>query len=588
MKLDSPFLIPPKRFEALGGFFSVEGSAQLLLCTCEPEPQLMRFLEEALPLGCIRKTEQDCSYSATVFNVPAYSVTTRANDAEWAAEEGFVFTIQPHAFTVKAETLRGLWRGCAFMKRELLRGKPIPCGEGADAPDKRVRGLMLDVSRNRTYSLPTLFGLVDQMALLGLNRLELYFEKAFAFSEHFEQWGDVSPYAGVDCRILSAYCAVRGIELVPNQNTLGHFERWLKNKDYAQCHAELPEGGARTPWGAVQKKPTGLWAANPATREFVKQLLHEVAGCFQHAQSINLGGDEVFDLAEGRSKGCDKATLYLDYMREMAAAVEGLRPELWADMLIRHPEMLPKVKQYLPQARWLVWGYEATDPLAENAAKLRAAGLDVIVCPGTSSWRSFCGRTTNMLANIRAAAAVPDTDGVLLADWGDAGHWQPLTISMPAIVAAAAYAWRADAEIDVAALTDLVLGEKGLGDALLRLGDTYRTAKAEAGNATKLFQAYNLPLADAPTFDTEALQATLAELNALAEESAIAGLSLAARETRYALELQRLAVLRALKTPGLQSHRARVAEMMKHLWCERGPRALLDASLQDFLSVEMP
>jgi hypothetical protein len=322
----------------------------------------------------------------------------------------------------------------------------------------------------------------------------------------------------------------------------------------------------------------------------VKELLEELYDCFRYAESANLGGDEVFDLAEGRSKGADKGTLYLDYMREMASVAESyqLRPELWADMLIRHPEMLPKVKDYLPNARWLVWGYEATDPLAENVAKLRAAGLDVIVCPGTSSWRSFCGRTSNMLANIRAAAAVEDTDGLLLTDWGDAGHWQSLTISMPAIAFAAAQCWRPGAEVDVAALTDVCLGERGLGELLLRLGDTYRTAKAEAGNATKLFQAYNLPLAEGPALEVEALRATLAELDELAQEPLLQKESLAVRETRYALELQRLAVLRALKTPGLQRHRARLAAQMAQLWTARGPRAQLDASLEAFLSVELP
>jgi hypothetical protein len=549
----------------------------------------MRFIEDVLPHGCERFEEVSHGYSVTIYKPNVRSFLTRVVPGELEAEEGYAFTITSDYITADASTREGLWRACAFIKRELMRGIPLPCGEGADAPDRRVRGVMLDVSRNRTYSLPTLFGIVDQMVLLGMNRLELYFENVFAYCEHGRAWMGTSPYTSTDLHMLSIYCFERGIQLVPNQNTLGHFERWLKHEAYLP-YAELPEGGARTPWGSIQKHPTGLYAADEATRAFVKGLLEELYDCFRYAESANLGGDEVFDLAEGRSKGADKATLYLDYMREMASVAEqyGLRPELWADMLIRHPEMVEKAKEYLPNARWLVWGYEATDPLATWAEKLRAAGLDVLVCPGTSSWRSFCGRTTNMLANIRAAAAVEEADGLLLADWGDAGHWQPLTISMPAIVLAAALGWRANTTPDLAALTDLLLGERGLGALLLRLGDTYRTAKAEAGNATKLFQAYNLPLADAPEMDADALRATLAELDELAQEPALQGESLAVRETRYALELQRLAVLRALKTPGLQRHRARLAAQMEQLWYARGPRAQLDASLEAFLSVELP
>jgi hypothetical protein len=60
------------------------------------------------------------------------------------------------------------------------------------------------------------------------------------------------------------------------------------------------------------------------------------------------------------------------------------------------------------------------------------------------------------------------------------------------------------------------------------------------------------------------------------------------REARYALELQRLAVLRALKKPGLRRMRAALAAQMTLLWAERGPRAQLDDSLSAFLAQELP
>jgi hypothetical protein len=192
-----------------------------------------------------------------------------------------------------------------------------------------------------------------------------------------------------------------------------------------------------------------------------------------------------------------------------------------------------------------------------------------------------------MLANIRAAAQA-DASGMLLTDWGDAGHWQPLAVSIPALAFAGALAWNAHGEPNLAALTDVLLGEEGLGDVLLRLGDTYLTAEALAGNATKLFQAYNLPLADGPALKPEALEKTLVELEELAEAPVLSGHSLAVREARYALELQRLAVLRALKKPRLRRMRAALAAQMTLLWAERGPRAQLDDSLSAFLAQELP
>ncbi len=448
---------------------------------------------------------------------------------------------------------------------------------------------MLDVSRNRVYSLQTLFTVVDLMAELRLNRLELYFENVFAYAAHPQVWANISPYTAEDIAALEAYCAERAIALVPNQNTLGHFERWFRHPDYLR-YAELPQGGARTPWGSIQTIPTGLATGDPATRAFAQGLLEELLPCFPRATTANLGGDEVFDLGLGRSQGGDKATLFLEHLQAMAATAErfGKVPELWADMLLRHPEILERAHDALPTATWVLWGYEATDPLAANAERLRAHGLNFMVAPGTSSWRSFCGRTSNMLANIQAAAQIPSA-GLLLCDWGDSGHWQPLVVSLPAIVWAAALAWDPTASRDVIAPTvDKLTHVPGLGDFLLRLGDTYRTAEAEAGNATRLFQAYNLPLAQAPAFNPAALEQTARALESLAKEGAQLGDSLWAQEARFALELQQLAVARAQGRPNLHPTRAALAERLEHLWLARGPRAQLDASLRDFLAPDLP
>ena len=441
-----------------------------------------------------------------------------------------------------------------------------------------TRGLMLDVSRNRIYSPGTLKWMAGLLAALGYNRLELYFENVFAYPGHEAVWRGIDPYTPETLLDLGDYCAARGVRLVPNQNTLGHFERWFRLPAYRRF-AELPQGGALTPWGSVQKIPTGLCPTDPEAVAFAEGLLEALLPCFPHADAANLGGDEVFDLGQGRSAGRDKARLYVDHLSRVAdvARRHGKRPEFWADMLLRHPEALPLAAERLPDADWIVWGYEAGDDLPGGVATLKAAGLRTLVAPGTSSWRSFCGRTANMRENLRWAASA-GADGLLLVDWGDAGHWQPLAVSLPAIALAAG---RTMDDLDRLA------GVPGLGAFLLRLGDTYRIAKAEAGNSTLLFRAYNLPRAKAPAFDREALRAALAELDALAAAGAALGGSLLAREARHALGLQRLAVRRALGESGLADERARLAREMEALWLARGPRAQFDVSLHEFLEPDL-
>jgi hypothetical protein len=116
------------------------------------------------------------------------------------------------------------------------------------------------------------------------------------------------------------------------------------------------------------------------------------------------------------------------------------------------------------------------------------------VAPGTSSWSSLTGRSTNMLGNVRSAvdAAVRHgATGVLMCDWGNEGHFQYLPISWPGFVAAAAMSWNPTDRLDVGAAVDRWIaldgnagGLPGLGTITVQLGavaDAIRPSPPEAG-----------------------------------------------------------------------------------------------------------
>ncbi len=579
----SPLLPPPKRFERSGGVCVLSRVRQVTLFAPEVLVRHHRVLRELFP-----------RVQVTLETAPGYAVCLGAAQAlasapMWANEEAFRMEIVPEGLTLQASTARGLFY--AVMTLQAMVGQSpeaLPCGVIEDAPVRASRGLMLDVSRNRRYSLATLFDVIDKMARLRMNRLELYFEAIFAFKAHPRVWANTSPYTPEEIEALDAYCAERYIDLVPNQNTLGHFARWFEHPEYLR-YAELPEGGARTPWGTIQTTPSGIATGSAEARAFVGGLLHELLPCFKRAKEVNLGGDEVFDLCQGRSKALNPDEAYVNHLRAMADIAEqyGKRPVFWYDMLLGHPEALALAKERLPEAMWVAWNYEKTDPLAAHAKTLTDAGLPIRVAPGSSSWNSFCGRTHNMLGNIHAAAQI-ESEGMLLTDWGDAGHWQPLTVTYPALVYAAALAWSPTAMVSLDAAVDVLTGTTGLGHFLLTLGETAERAHAEASNATLLFRAYNLPLEKQPRFDVDALMQTECFLDTLQAEGDTLGASLEAREARYAFELQQLAVKRALGRTGLQRKRAQIAARMELLWRERGPVADLALSLAAFNAPQLP
>jgi hypothetical protein len=120
------------------------------------------------------------------------------------------------------------------------------------------------------------------------------------------------------------------------------------------------------------------------------------------------------------------------------------------------------------------------------------------VCPGTSSWNSLAGRTHNAILNLAAAAregSAAGAAGMLVTDWGDNGHLQPLPVSYLGLLLGAGFAWnvgvaRQPMDLDVPALLDAFAFEdaaSSLGRVACDLGNAYREAGSLRANASALF-----------------------------------------------------------------------------------------------------
>ena len=328
---------------------------------------------------------------------------------------------------------------------QMLRQSPasLPGCVIEDHPDFPVRGVMLDISRDKVPTMETLFGLVEMFAAWKINHLELYTEHTFAYRHHREVWAEASPMTGEEIMRLDAFCRDRHIDLVPNQNSFGHFERWLKLARYRPL-AECPDG-FDAPWGK-SLPPTTLDPTNPGSLELLEEMFDELLPHFS-SRKFNIGCDETWELGKGRAapavEAKGKPRVYLEFLLKIQklVAARGRAMHFWGDIALEHPEMIPEIPK---DVVFLNWGYDADHPFEEQGAKIRAAGLTYYVCPGTSSWRSIAGETDNALANIRRAAAVGlkhGATGLLNTDWGDMGHLQYLPVSYLPFAAGAAHAW---------------------------------------------------------------------------------------------------------------------------------------------------
>ena len=453
----------------------------------------------------------------------------------------------------------------------------IPAAQGETALPKVV-GYQLDVSRCKVPTMRTLHRMIDLLATLGYNQFQLYTEHTFAYSQHETVWREASPMTPSEIRELDAYCAERGIELVPNQNSFGHLEHWLRHPGYNDL-AEMPAGGAvYKRWGDyVSKFPMALCPTDSRSVDFLAGLYDELFPCFR-SKYVNVGCDETVELWDAEGKGRSQAAIkekgaprvYLDFLLKIhrLCAARGHRMMFWGDIILHNPELIPELPE---DVVCLNWGYEANHPFAKQTAAFKAAKREFVVCPGTSAWGSLSGRINNMMANIDSAVTnglQNGMRGILIADWGDGGHPNPWVTSVPAIVYAA-HRLRGEqlTRDQLAAELDKVLG-CSCGRALIAYGDIYEKAKGRMGNSTELYyllkQGKDYKRAAGVTDET--LAAALRQWKFAESLLDLEGAPQWVREDFAVLNLVYRAVEMRIKAPDKKNFRAMFEPEYRRLW----------------------
>lgn len=370
--------------------------------------------------------------------------TVRSNRAP-DNPEGYILVITPKGIHIEFRENGGL-RAAAATLGQLLReyGRKLPCLKIRDWPDFPRRGVMLDISRGRVPKLETLLELVDHLADFKINEFQLYTEHTFAYRKYKPVWQKWGALTAKEIRVLDARCRELGIDLVPNQNSFGHLRYFLEHPPLRKL-AEISEPYEGST-GDFLRFPTTLAPTHPGTVKFLRGLYDELLPNFS-SEYFNVGCDETWDLGRGQSRGiCErrgKGNVYVDFLKTIhrEGRKRGRRMMFWGDIILHHPELLPKIPKGVIA---LNWGYEANHPFDKEAATFAKSKLQFYVCPGTSTWMTLVGRHDNGFANLVAGAEAGRKHGAigyLNTDWGDGGHPQPLAVSYAPFLVGAAVSW---------------------------------------------------------------------------------------------------------------------------------------------------
>lgn len=362
-------------------------------------------------------------------------------------KEEYVLSIKEEGIEITSSTDEGIYRAATSLLQLIHKqGDELNAVEIEDKPQFPRRGYMLDISRGRMPKPETIKVMVDFLSALKYNEFQLYMEaECFDYSAYPKYTRDFDCLTPQDIEELDAYCSERFIDLVPNQNSLGHMERWLKHDEFK--HLGLCENG---------EPADTINPLEPESLEVLDKIYESLLPHFK-SEYVNIGLDEAYGLgkyqmAEYTEKhGKDVAFMeWLSKLNDIIKKKHNKKVMFWSDMIYKSEKLYDKIPK---DAVILEWGYELIQSqiMTAHAIMFKNAGLEYYVCPSVNTHNSFTGRFDVTSFNIRTSAEIAaqyGAKGILLTDWGNGGHPQFGVWSMVPCALAGQYMWNIGAEQD--------------------------------------------------------------------------------------------------------------------------------------------
>ena len=403
-------------------------------------------------------------------------------------EEEYHLIIQEDRLQIISKTEKAAFYGLVTLK-QLQSEQIIETQEIKDKPDLEVRGLMLDISRAKVLNVSSIKKIIDLMAELKYNHLELYVEGfSYEYKNIKEALADKNYLTQEEYLEVEKYAIEKYIDFVPNQNGFGHMSDWLaldKFKELAEC----PDGFEI--WGS-KRPPSTLDPTNPKSFELVKQMYEEMIP-FTKSKYFNMNFDEPYELGHGKSKQeCLKTStedVYIEYLEKLANVVRKYNktPMIWGDVLVKHPDKISKLSKDIV---FVDWGYNKAYDFVNHAKMLEELKVKYLLAPGTSTWSSITGRFIDMketIENSTCSSKKYHGLGILLTDWGDMGHLQYLPSSYLGFIYGAMLSWSSGTIEDAEKYLAIILNDETLAKVIVELSHYHELEGEYRDYGTRLF-----------------------------------------------------------------------------------------------------
>lgn len=141
-----------------------------------------------------------------------------------------------------------------------------------------------------------------------------------------------------------------GLEPIPLFQTIGHAEYVLKHGKYH-------------PFRELSDRHDCYCTTNPDVRSFLKRWIEEYLELFGELRYFHLGGDEAYVFGQcprcaARAAELGLNGLYAEHITDIAQPLvkRGVRPGIWGDMILHHPEQVDLIPRDL-----MIWDWNYRD-----------------------------------------------------------------------------------------------------------------------------------------------------------------------------------------------------------------------------------
>ncbi|TAM73482.1 hypothetical protein EPN44_13885 [bacterium] len=422
-------VLPQPREAAVGACVSPLKTYEVRFEGVARERGALEILDERWrALGLTARTPADVAV-----RVSSLSESDRASRAK-LGDEGYILRVSRGQAHVEADTAAGRFYGLmtlAQLPRPDGAGWCLPQARIVDEPAMRWRGVSDDVSRGPIPTMDFFEERIRTIAAFKGNLYSLYFESAFR-DPSVPLSSPPDALTPRELARLAAYAARFHVALMPEQETLGHMHRLLSLERFSDL-AELPHDYVLAP---------AVPAAERLVQRIVKDEAAEVKG---RTPFFHVGGDEPNLVGTGRSAGLRERegseAMYLGYYAPLFATVTsmGMRPVIWGDVLLAHPDAVAALPKSVVVANW---HYAAEPSYEKYLTPFANAGIEQMVAPGADDWGQIYADLSTATANaatfVRDGQATPKVIGMLETVWHDDGEslfantWYPVLFALSA------------------------------------------------------------------------------------------------------------------------------------------------------------